>query len=72
MKKIIEISICGDDYFFMDNLSEEQYEQVLLFAKKRFGKHLEGSCQIDEFIVDIQQRYSITLERAVISRVIAF
>lgn len=72
MKKLIEICIHGDDYFFMDDLSEEQYEQVLLLAKKRFGKHSEGACQIDEFLSDIKQRYSITLERAVISKVIAF
>lgn len=73
MKQLIELSIRGDIFFFLDTLTPQQYEFVSTCAKKRFGKHDDSvsACQIEEFIAEVEQCYAITLERLYISKVIA-
>lgn len=73
MKQLIELSIRGDIFFFLDTLTPQQYEFVLNYAKKRFGKHdgCVSACQIEEFIAEVERYYAITLERLYISKVIA-
>lgn len=71
--KIIELSIHGDVYFFLDTLTEQQFNIISVYIKNRFGKHSENNCvcQIEEFIAEMKQHFAITLERVCISKVIA-
>ena len=71
--KIIELSIHGDVYFFLDTLTEQQYTLLSTCIKKRFGKHRENICvcQIEELIAELNQDYAIALEQVCISKVIA-
>lgn len=73
MKHLIELSIRGDIFFFLDTLTPQQYQAVSTYAKKRFGKHDDSvsACQIEEFIAEVEQCYAITLKRLCISKVIA-
>ena len=73
MKQLIELSIRGDMFFFLDTLTPQQHEIVSTYAKKRFGKHDDdvSACQIEEFIAEVERCYAITLERLCISKVIA-
>ena len=68
MKNLIEFSIHGDIYLFLDSLSEEE---VSAYVKKRFGSHQLDDHQIDTFISEVSRCYGITLKRVLISRVIA-
>ena len=71
MKNLIEFSIHGDIYLFLDSLSEEEFAIVSAYVKKRFGSHQLDDHQIDTFISEVSCCYGITLKRVLISRVIA-
>ena len=53
MKNLIEFSIHGDIYLFLDSLSEEEFAIVSAYVKKRFGSHQLDDHQIDTFISEV-------------------
>lgn len=72
MKKIIEISVFGDIYYFVDNLNDKQLDWIASFTRDYFSKSkINKEINISDYLNSLKEKHGISLEQVYVSNVIS-
>lgn len=72
MKKIIEISVFGDIYYFVDNLNDKQLDWITSFTHDYFSKSkINKEINISDYLNSLKEKHGISLEQVYVSNVIS-
>lgn len=72
MKKIIEISVFGDIYYFVDNLNDKQLDWIASFTHDYFSKSKNNKeINISDYLNSLKEKHGISLEQVYVSNVIS-